>query len=168
MRYIKSYNEAIKKKRLYAKGGVCRVYPFLNQKDKIIKTGDNPAIIEEHAFIFKKRPDIFPIVYKEGYNYLVLEKLNDKKAKKDIEEMLAYYTEKYNLKGEIPTYVTIMDYIFIDKMFKHKVDKHEGLWNRIKYIVKSIKPFYKEDEYPDIHSSNFGYTKDGILKFLDI
>ena len=30
------------------------------------------------------------------------------------------------------------------------------------------KPFYKEDEYPDIHSSNFGYTKDGILKFLDI
>jgi hypothetical protein len=183
MKYLKSFLETKINKEIYAEGGDCFLYPFLKDNNKIIKYFDDyPEMMNHHAEMFQKRPDIFPILYKQGKKYLLLEKLNDKKALLDIDNMLNYYINKYNLiniKNYWPEYIKnephsmttyCMRDIFNNKFGKIEIDKYKDLYERIDYIIKEITPYYKEIEpyHPDIHPYNFGYSKDGILKFLDV
>jgi hypothetical protein len=179
MKYLKLF-EGFRKKDLYADGGDMYLYPYLQDNNKIIKTSnDYPEMIEHHANFFKKRPDIYPIVYKQTKNYLILEKLDDVKANKDIIGMLYFYKNKYAIKprnifsdrqlteGEFLE--QLMFDFFRYGIYKNIViDKYKELWDRIKYIATTVIPLYQNGELPDINTSNFGYSKEGILKLLDV
>lgn len=178
---FKSIRESIKIKKIHGKGGGCKVYNFLNQKDKVIKLFENDRMLKQHVKIFNERPDIFPIVYMVKEKYIILEKLNDRKAKKDITEMINYYKDKYKLMEDETGYLSlyeILDHIVsgeIESNIKDfKIDKYEKLLDRLRFIKKEILKFYNKTEYytlgfePDMHHKNFGYDNKGILKMLDI
>jgi hypothetical protein len=179
MKYIKLFENFIFEsipKQIYAKGQTCRTYRYHQDNSKIIKICDNDWMLAQHCKIFKLRPDIFPIVYKEQKNYAILEKLNDKKAKEDIKNMMAYIVEKYNI---INTRNLHYDYFYseiINKILKkkYKLDKYSELYERLIYIRKEILKYYNKleydtaEDYPDINISNFGYDSKGVLKMLDI
>jgi hypothetical protein len=181
MEYLKLF-ETFRKKELYADGGDMYLYPYLQDDNKIIKTSDDyPEMVEHHANFFKKRPDIYPIVYKQTKNYLILEKLDDVKANKDIIEMLYYYKNKYNIKPRnIHSSRKLTEHEFIEQImfdfFRYRIykniviGKYRELFDRITYITTTVLPLYKDQEikFPDINTSNFGYTKDGVLKLLDV
>lgn len=140
------------------------VYLNDDNTDTVIKFG--PQYIY-HASIFKKFPQYFPIVYEinKKEEYLILEKLDVDTADDDIESMYAdpgyLMIAKSGNKFKI-NIDSIMNPM-INKSIKNSFKNNQSIqiFNRISEIVTNTP-------MRDIKNRNFGYTKSGILKALDI
>lgn len=147
--YYKKLYESYMKGTLLGKGRTNKTYSVANEDDKVYKTG--PDVLKQ-AEEFKKHPDLFPIVYEIGGDYIVVEKLDISKASKDINDMISYYLDKG---------------ISMYKLFNKpgiEIDKYIDLYNMMDKIISTLW-----DEYitMDQNTNNFGYDKNGILKACD-
>ncbi len=168
MKNIKNYNSFCKLNELniihkepYGKGSFNRIFDLKSDTNKIIKIGKDAI---EHGILFQKFPDFFPIVYKisppsgKKNGYIILEKLDDKKAKNDFNEFINK-DRGYIHNWGINTFINDNEYNELKERITTNFGKN--MLNRIREIVIHIN-------MKDIHSGNFGYDKNGILKALDI
>jgi len=82
----------------YSEGGQHKIYNY--DKDKVIKFNySGEGEIGDNLKIFTKYPDVFPKVYDMGYDYAILEKLDDNKANSEMWECKKYLFSK---SSEIP------------------------------------------------------------------
>lgn len=162
IQYIKTtirdfINENYIKDKYFDKGSYKRVFNVKNNPDKLIKCGK--GVIEEGE-LFLKFPDFSPKVYHIDYEneYIVVEKL-------DVNKSIVNFDRLINKdRGYIHDwgYITFKN----DKKFDYllsKITTDEGrsMLYRIRDIVLNLK-------MTDIHSRNFGYDKNDILKAIDI
>ena len=150
-------NENYIKDTLFGKGSYKFVYNVKNNPDKVIKYGK--GVIEEGE-LFLKYPKFSPKVYHIDYEneFIVVEKLNANKAIIDFEILI----------NKDRGYIHDWGYIIFkdDKKFDillNKITTDEGkiMLYRVRDIVLNLK-------MADIHSRNFGYDKNGVLKAIDI
>lgn len=144
-------------KGMVAKGSFNQIYPVITDPNKVIKIG--PQAIE-HGKIFKSNPEYCPIVYKivESPNpYIVIEKLETKKAIKDY-EILIDKDRGYIHNWGLNTFKKEKSYQSLRDLLS---EEGKIFLDRVRSIVLAI-------DMKDIHSRNFGYDKTGKLKALDI
>jgi len=142
---------------VYKKGSYSKVFINKNDDNQIIKIGKD---VIKQALLFKEHPDCCPFVYEinEEESFVVLERLNDETSQKDFDE----YINKE--RGYIHNwgYNTFKnDKSYLDLKSKLTTKKGLEMLERVRYIILTI-------HMEDIHSRNFGYDKNGILKALDI
>jgi|688.fasta_scaffold1061057_1 hypothetical protein len=144
-----------------------KVYNNPNNNFSVIKTGTR---VLEHGEIFKKFPEYCPKVYdivncgSVNENYIVIEKLDINSFMLQIIDV--YIGIKVILEKESINNVYIRNFInqykYSDKyVYVRPVIKRISTLNRIHEIVINTG-------MRDVQSRNFGYTKEGKLKALDI
>jgi hypothetical protein len=150
-------NENYDSEYFFNKGSYKEVFSVKNHPDKLIKKGK--GVIEE-AKLFKKYPNVSPKIYKIDYenNLVVVEKLDTISAQKDFDELIN------KDRGYIHNWGYI---IFKDEKeynsLRNKLTSIKGkvLLDRVREIVLTLN-------MKDIHSRNFGYDNNGLLKAIDI
>lgn len=178
----------------YGEGGQHKIYNY--GKDKIIKFNySGEGEIGDNLKIFTKYPDVFPQVYDMGYNYAILEKLDDIKASSEMRECKKYLFSK---SSEIPPknqyiaklvqrsrvkgpnwYNSTMSQLIYNNLEDNELKSqlqqelpnnlYNSLiknWYPLLQKVKSISWSSKIEK--DINDENFGYNSKGELKMLDI
>ena len=178
----------------YGEGGEHEIYSY--GKDKIIKFNHSgEGEIGDNLKIFTKYPDVFPKVYDIGYDYAILEKLDDEKAASEMWECKEYL---FSQSSEIPPknqyiaklvqrprikgpnwYDSEMSPLIYNNLddaeLKSQLQKelpsnlYNSLiknWYPLLQNVKNI-PWSSKIE-KDINDENFGYNSKGELKMLDI
>ena len=178
----------------YGEGGQHKIY--LYDKDKVIKFNDSgEGEIGYNVKIFTNHPDIFPKVYDMGYDYAILEKLDDRKA---YLEMWGCKKHLFSRSSEIPPenqYITklvqrsrvkgpncydsemstLIYNNLNDSELKYQLHKElpSNLYNS---LIKNWYPLLQKVKNiswsskikKDINDENFGYNLKGELKMLDI
>ena len=178
----------------YGEGGQHKIY--LYDKDKIIKFNyDGEGEIGDNLKIFTKHPDVFPKVYDIGYDYVILEKLDDTKASS---EMWDCKEHLFDQSSEIPPknqyiaklvqrsrvngpnwYNSEMSQLIYNNLDDNELrsqlqkelpnDLYDSLiknWYPLLQKVKKIPWNLKIEK--DINDENFGYNSKKELKMLDI
>lgn len=178
----------------YGEGGQHKIYDY--DKDKVIKFNySGEGEIGDNLKIFTKYPDVFPKVYDMGYDYVILEKLDDRKATLEMLECKKYL---FSQSSEIPPknqyiaklvqrprikgpnwYNSQMSQLIYnnldDNELKSQLQKelpsnlYNSLiknWYPLLQNVKNISWGSKIEK--DINDENFGYNSKGELKMLDI
>jgi hypothetical protein len=167
MKYIKTINEirTIYKSNI-GHGRKNTAYNFIKDKGKVIKIGPD---IKEHAMVFSKRSDIFPIVYKVTPNYIILEKLDTFDIREDFNEMFEIFQKAKNI--ELIYINSDWLSIMLSNPDYFKGTRYLSIIHRINYINTEILTLFKElsldRTYFDLNPRNFGYDKNGLLKALD-
>jgi hypothetical protein len=182
----REFDEIVTREKKYIGIGTMHtVYPSNGNPDLVYKVGSH-SDIEHFANLFKTNTNIFPIVHKIGYiikgnkkyTYVALEKLDTKKAEKDW-DILSWSVTDCTDWGWSSFGSYVIQYIFkcqgdeynedtVNWVDKYVEDEHphiKGILDRFKYIIEEVVKIHRE---PDLHKYNFGYTKDGMLKCLDI
>jgi hypothetical protein len=178
----------------YGEGGQHKIY--LYDKDKVIKfnyTGEGE--IGDNLKIFTKYPDVFPTVYDMGYDYAILEKLDDEKATSELwdfkkylfspssdispkNQYIAKLIRRSRVKGDDYYYSPMSQLIYNnldDNELKIQLQKElpSNLYNS---LIKNWYPLlnkvknisWNSEIEKDINDDNFGYNSKGELKMLDI
>ena len=178
----------------YGEGGQHKIY--LYDKDKVIKfnyTGEGE--IGDNLKIFTKYPDVFPIVYDMGYDYAILEKLDDNKATSELWDFKKYL---FSPSSDIPPknqYIAKLirrsrvkgdDYYYspMSQLIYNNLDDNELKIQLKKELPSNLYNSLIKNWYPllnkvknvswdsniekDINDDNFGYNSKGKLKMLDI
>jgi hypothetical protein len=178
----------------YGEGGQHKIY--LYDKDKVIKFNyDGEGEIGDNLKIFTKYPDVFPTVYDMGYDYAILEKLDDDKATSELWDLKKYlFSQSSNIppknqyiaklirrsrvKGDDYYYSPMSQLIYNnldDDELKIQLQKElpSNLYNS---LIKNWYPLlnkvknisWNSEIKKDINDDNFGYNSKGELKMLDI
>lgn len=165
----------IKPKEKLGSGTEHNVYPSLSNPNVVIKMPKG-KIRMSWVNLFKEHPEIFPKITKQTDKYIVLEKLDTKKAESDyltLDGLLIEDRELYD--GDFAyTFYLIFKYRNFDKL--EKIDEYfESLspaafqlyskWRNQLIKFFDVVPY---DYFPDLHIGQFGYSNDGTLKILDI
>ena len=178
----------------YSQGGQHIIYQY--DKDKVIKFNySEEGEIGDNLKIFTKYPDVFPKVYDMGYDYAILEKLDDNKANSEMWECKKYL---FSQSSEIPPknqhiaklvqrsrikgpnwYNSEMSQLIYNNLDDNELKSqlqqelpsnlYNSLiknWYPLLQKVKSISWNSKIEK--DINDENFGYNSKGELKMLDI
>jgi len=178
----------------YGEGGQHKIYDY--DKDKVIKFNySGEGEIGDNLKIFTKYPDVFPKVYDMGYDYAILEKLDDNKANSEMRECKKYL---FSQSSEIPPknqyiaklvqrsrvkgpnwYNSEMSQLIYNNLNDNKLKSqlqqelpsnlYNSLiknWYPLLQKVKNISWSSKHEK--DINDENFGYNLKGELKILDI
>ncbi len=177
----------------YGEGGQHIIYDY--DKDKVIKFGYNGGEIGYNLKIFTKYPDVFPKVYSMGYDYAILEKLDDRKAASEMwrckkhlfsqssdippkNQYIAKLVQRPRIKGPNWYNSELSQLIYNnldDNKLKSQLQKelpsnlYNSLiknWYPLLQNVKNISWGSKIEK--DINDENFGYNSKGELKMLDI
>ena len=158
MKWVKTFEDFQHSGELIGKGEQHEVFLDVMSKDRVVKMG--PSVIE-HAKVFKKFPKYCPVVYETHVNkknplenYIVIEKLDTDKAKKDI---YSVYNQLSNFSDELWHNKDI----FNKELSSLKSQKDRDTFARMAEIILAI-------DMQDIHAENFGYDKNGKLKALDL
>jgi hypothetical protein len=135
--------------------------------------------------LFQQHPDIFPTIYDRGDDWISIEKLDTARAQREYEalsdEIEEDFLDEYALSPEE-----------LDPHFMNATREITEIWERWRTTLIAYAKIYfaykkeKEDAYVqmgaeayskltdttlvgrDIHMDQFGYTKEGKLKILDI
>jgi hypothetical protein len=177
----------------YGEGGQHIVY--LYGDDKVIKFNHSGGELGYNAKILKKHPDVFPKVWDEGEDYIILDKLDDRKALKEISKIKSYlysqsseippknsYIAKLSQKSRVkgPNYYdsNIIRVIYnnledneLKSQLKNELpsDLYNSLIENYYPLIQKIKNLPWDEKYEkDINVENFGYDLKGNLKLLDI
>ena len=178
----------IKPKPILGKGSYHAVYDYLKDSTKIIKVPLEDIDETHHQIeIFKEHPDIFPIVHKVTDKYVILEKLDAKKAREDIQNLgkeigikikelsdpsdtLRWIGRALNTPGNDISYL-MNRIIFAFELNKRIISdmltpEDSKLYFTLMSLINQANEIMGGDA--DIHFNNFGYDKTGKLKILDI
>lgn len=182
---------SIQQKEMIGKGLEHKIYSSLKYPDRLFKIGEKD-VVDEWIQVFQADPNLFPIVYQVGQFsknknifYVILEKLDVQKAI-DEWDYLHEKMEVLNIIDEDDEGLYGRD--LLDIYINHGDDK-----NAIEDILKQLENFDKKSfdifakwfklikdcekvkerfvghgTLIDAHKYNFGYSKDGKLKCLDI
>jgi hypothetical protein len=147
--------------------------------------GDSLDRFNSIVSLFQQHQDIFPTVYDKGKDWISIEKLDTARAQREYEalsdEIGEDFLEEYALSSEE-----------LDPQFMNSTKEIAEIWKRWRTTLVAYAKIYfaykkeKEDAYVqmgaeayskltdttlvgrDIHMDQFGYTKEGRLKILDI
>jgi len=177
----------------YGEGGQHKIY--LYDKDKVIKFNYIGGEIGDNLKIFIKYPDVFPMVYDMGYDYAILEKLDDNKATSELWDLKKYL---FSQSSSIPPknqYIAKLvrrsrvkgdDYYHsqMSQLIYNNLDDDELKIQLQKELPSNLYNSLIKNWYPllnkvknmswnskiekDINDDNFGYNSKGELKMLDI
>ena len=159
-------------KNTYDKGTEHTIYKAEHNPDTLYKTGKKDRIIYCYK-LFKKYPELFPIVYRTGKigkheAYMEVEKLDTKRVQDDWEHL----KDKLEVRDLFDIFFYIIEYktegkVVYKNTIKRLADDKVGLdiFNRWVNLLKAIHKIYNTTI--DVHFGNFGYDKDGKLKCLD-
>ena len=183
MKHIKLFEELkIEPKQKLGNGAFHDVYPYKNDDTKVIKkirNHKNDLQNPKSWFnIFKKHPDIFPIIYKVTDTYVIVEKLDSKRAnqelsilRNDILRNASSISDELE-EDDITTSEFLYKYVIRDKEVVKSLNTK--LENKIifKNWVKCLSKIYVNSKsfstFVDVNDENFGYDIKGKLKMLDI
>lgn len=170
----------ITKKPMLSNGANQNVYTFMD--DGVIKVNRNGKKYninnsDEWFNIFNKHPKYFPKVLKIHENYIILEKLDTKKAKNEItlmeDDLLKNlpWTSEYleeeggNLTHLLYTYIIEDDQYNISYILENcEYKKIFTIWFNYLKNVEDLKI----KKSLDVNDGNFGYDQEGNLKMFDI
>ncbi len=178
----------------YGQGGQHIIYQY--DKDKVIKFNySGEGEIGDNLKIFTKYPDVFPKVYDMGYDYAILEKLDDNKANSEMWECKKYL---FSQSSEIPPknqyiaklvqrsrvkgpnwYNSEMSQLIYNNLNDNELKsqlQQELPSNLYNSLIKNWYPLLRKVKSiswnskieKDINDENFGYNSKGELKMLDI
>lgn len=155
----------------------------LNDDEYVIKTRISGDFDLENKlswfYIFKNNPELFPIIYDIDKNQIKLEKLDTDRAEFELEKMKSFlfnYGDSWTcnmLKNEYAATSRIL-YQSINNLeyITHILSKYGDI--EIRKLFKKWIGFLsrlssiEDNNFFEIHDYNFGYTKHGKLKILDI
>lgn len=176
----------IKPKQVFNRGMEHEIYPSLKNPDILFKVGDLD-IIDEWYEVFKSDSEIFPKVYKIGkvpnknVYYVGLEKLDTNRFQKKWDDLELSMEDIGVLdvdRGETFSDLYMNEgsdaQVFKDiaiKLVNHSRNDYNFFVEFLTVIKKCEKAILKvmgKDTIVDVHKYNFGYSKDGKLKCLDI
>lgn len=173
-------------KKMFGHGIEHTIFASETNPDILFKIGDLD-IINEWYEVFKANPEVFPKVYRIGKipseekYYVVIEKLDADKFEDEWDDLeLALedvgavdvdrgesFTDIYTLEGtSSKRFVEIGE--LLKKHDRTSYDFYLKLLNVIKTCEKTQLKVTGKDTLIDAHKYNFGYSKDGKLKCLDI
>lgn len=166
----------IRDKELLGKGMEHDVYPSLDPT-KVIKVGQ-AKYVAKWVPLFKKHPDLFPIVYREGLTkdpkvaYVVLEKLDTRNFLEDYLK-LSLVLSKMNFNGGV--YTAIKNSRYNEVRYDEIINKvNEVNSDMSEFFVKLVDNVTAVDELMswhkgfDFHEGQFGYGQNKIVKCLDV
>jgi hypothetical protein len=152
----------------------------------LFKIGDLD-VIQEWYEVFKSNPEVFPKVYRMGKvpseekYYVVIEKLNASKFEKEWDKLELALEDVGAVdpdKGENFTTVYIIDgtssekFIEIGVLLKNHNKSAYNFYIKLLDVIKKCEQSQLEvlgkDTLVDAHKYNFGYSKDGKIKCLDL
>lgn len=165
-----------REKEMLGQGMEHDVYPS-NDPTKVIKVGQ-AKYVAKWVPLFKKNPDVFPIVYKHGLTkdpkvaYVILERLDTRNFLEDYLK-LKVILKKIGMNGGVYDAVKISRYNEV---------KYDSIINKINDINPEISDFFIKlvdtvdaveklmSWYKgfDFHQEQFGYDKDKNVKCLDV
>lgn len=163
-------------KPILGKGMEHDVYPS-NDPTKVIKVGQ-AKYVAKWVPLFKKHPDLFPIVYKEGLTknpkvaYVVLEKLDTRNFLEDYLK-LGLILSKIKFNGGV--YTAIKNSRYNEVRYDEIINKiNEINPNMSEFFIKLVDNVTAVDKLMswhkgfDFHEGQFGYDKDKNIKCLDV
>ena len=179
MRKYKSIEEVkVVPKKKIGSGVEHNVYPSSKDPDSVYKTPKLkiPKIRMSWVKLFQEHPDIFPKVYEVKDKYVRLEKLDTNKAVDEYLTLDSILKDDDSLHDSDFAYTFYIIYVNRDEDRLEKIDEHfEKMGDEIfdlyvKWRTLLLKFFnlMPSDYYSDLHLGQFGYSKDGTLKILDI
>lgn len=147
------------------RGTIHTVYAFRSDDTKAFKTADGQEINSRDIEIFKSNPEIFPIVYRVGKTYVVLERLNTQRASREYETLTNVYGESIVM----AIYHAYMDDDFreLHDRFYNTHKQYRGLYSIWEDLVLEFLHSFPKYYRFDLHGGQFGYSDDGRLKVLD-
>lgn len=175
-----------KPKNAFNRGMEHEIYSSLKNPDMLFKVGELDVINEWYE-VFKSDPQIFPVVYRIGkipvknVYYVGLEKLDTDKFQQkwnqlelSLEEIGALDVDRGETFSDLYMNEGLDAEVF-KQIAKNLVNKDRNSYNFfvefLTVIKKCERAIYKvmgKDTIVDVHKYNFGYSKDGKLKCLDI
>jgi hypothetical protein len=170
------------KKDVYKDGTQHEVYRDHKDSGKIFKVvkPDHPDVSKQSynwIKIFKENPEYFPIVYKSTDRGASLEKLDYSKANKEFNEIEG--SGRFDLRLGRDWFQGLLKDIAegdYDKSLVEKVGKYfqseapemASAFKRFINLMIKLQPINHPEWTLDAHAGNFGYSKNGKLKMLDI
>lgn len=171
-------NVLIKEVRKIGSGAEHKVYQSMHPDlvYKVPRHSNQPKIRMSWVYLFQEHPDIFPKIIKATDRHVTLEKLDTNKAISEYTTLDSILKENSDLWDSDFAYTLFNIYKERDNERLDEVDEHFELWGDNVYNLYSkwrdlilkfldIMPY---DYYSDLHIGQFGYSKDGTLKILDI
>ena len=169
-------------KEVYKDGTQHAVYKDHKDPNKIYKVvkpdhQDVPKQAYNWIKVFKENPEYFPIVYKSTDRGASLEKLDHVKASKEFSEISG--VGRFDLGLEMSWFEGLLKDIAegdYDKELVNKVGMHlqkedpevAAAFKRFITLMTKLQPINDPEYTLDAHAGNFGYSKNGKLKMLDI
>ena len=153
------------------------VYPS-NDPTKVIKVGE-AKYVAKWVPMFKKHPDLFPIVYRQGltkenpkHAYVELEKLDTRNFLEDYLKLGLALT-KAGLNGGVYGAIKVSRYNevrydkIIDKINEVNPDMSDLFIKLVDNVaaVDKLLPWHKPF---DFHQGQFGYGQNKVVKCLDV
>lgn len=180
-------NPNIQLKPVFNGGADHRVFESVVNPNVVFKAEVRPGEIDKWFGLFNKYPNIFPKTFKKTrvkdvdgkmLSAVVLEKLEIRSFMKlwdDVEKILfrsqkdlPYSRQITNLEYLVkhikePSYKKIWDSVVIESK-----KNYPNLKSKIDEFYNMVNKMYQISPNPDIRKFNLGYSKDGVLKVLDI
>lgn len=179
----KNIFEEIKKKEQFARGMEHIIYPMKSDPTKLIKVGKT-GDVAEWSVIFEKNPDIFPQVFRfgvikdgKGMAFAIVERMNTKKFENNWNEL----QNDLELLGIIDQdeNQSLTD-VYMELAIKSDLSELDEIGDKLHENNMGSADFYDELKdliinadkaiggVMDVHKYNFGYDKEGNIKFIDI
>jgi len=168
----------IKQKKKVGSGQEHNVYPSYKNPDSVFKTPKSspPKIRMSWVYLFQEHPDIFPKVLQIKNNFVELEKLDTNKAIDEYTLLDSFLSDNEQLyDGDFAYTFSVIfrnnDYDKLDEIDEYfnilgdKVFQIYSKWRNLLVKFFDVMPY---DYFSDLHVGQFGYSKDGKLKILDI
>jgi len=154
------------------------VYPSKQDPESVYKVarGNKPKIRMSWVYLFQGHPDIFPKVLGIKDKYVTLEKLDTNKAMNEYTTLDSILKEDDELHDSDFAYTLFTIYKnhdkdrldAIDDHFENMGEKAYNLYSKWRDLILKFLDIMPYDYYSDLHIGQFGYSKDGTLKILDI
>lgn len=173
---------SVQQKDVYKDGTQHAVYKDHKDPNKIYKVVKPDHFdVSKQAYnwikVFKEHPEYFPIVYKSTDRGASLERLDYNKANKEFNEIES--VGKYDLDLKRDWFQGLLKDIAegeYDKDLVSKVGKYlqrespelAASFKKFIDLMIKLQPINDPEWTLDAHAGNFGYSKGGKLKMLDI